>query len=177
MVSLARYRPQGAVETADVARVRELTDSSSNPWARSAPLHLTASALVVHPPSARVLLRWHPRMQSWLQIGGHADPGETDPVGIVLREGEEETGLADLKPWPDDAVVHVVIVSVPASHTEPAHQHADLRFVLATDQPDDARPEHPEAPLRWLSLPDARALTVEANLHETLLRAERLLTG
>lgn len=174
---LSRYRPLNPAETADVARVRELIGSADDPWSRSIPMHVTASAVVVHPASARVLLRWHSRAQAWLQIGGHADPGETDPVGIVLREGWEETGLTDLKPWPDDAVVHVVIGPVPANDVEPAHEHADVRFVLATSEPDAARPEYPEAPLRWLSLADARAATTEDNLHETLSRVERLLAS
>ena len=68
-----------------------------------------------------------------------------------------------------------MIVPVPAGATEPAHEHADVRFVLATRTPDAARPEHPEAPLRWLALNDAREATSEANLKETLSRVERLL--
>jgi 8-oxo-dGTP pyrophosphatase MutT (NUDIX family) len=136
---------------------------------------VTASALIVHPSSARVLLRWHQRQQAWLQVGGHGDPGESDPLAIALREAAEETGLADLEPWPDAQLRHVVIVDVPASAAEPAHQHADLRFVLATADPDAARPENPGAPLRWLSPAEAYQPTAEANLRETLSRAERLL--
>jgi 8-oxo-dGTP pyrophosphatase MutT (NUDIX family) len=136
---------------------------------------VTASALIVHPSSARVLLRWHQRQQAWLQVGGHGDPGESDPLAIALREAAEETGLADLEPWPDAQLRHVVIVDVPASAAEPAHQHADLRFVLATADPDAARPENPGAPLRWLSPAEAYQATAEANLRETLSRAERLL--
>ncbi len=172
---LARYRPQGAAEEADVERVRALAATSADPWLRWTPLHVTASALVVHPGSARVLLRWHQRQQAWLQVGGHGDPGESDPLAIALREAAEETGLDDLKPWPDARLRHLVIVDVPASAAEPAHQHADLRFVLATADPDAARPENPEAPLRWLSPAEARRVTSEANLAETLSRTERLL--
>ncbi|MFF7649002.1 NUDIX domain-containing protein [Streptomyces sp. NPDC007983] len=67
-------------------------------------LHVTASALVVHPDSGRVLLRWHQRQQSWLLVGGHADPGERDPLVIAVREGQVETRLPDLAPWPDAEV-------------------------------------------------------------------------
>lgn len=157
-----------------MARTLTVVDSSADPWSRRIPLHLTASALVVHPPSGRVLLRWHRTMGSWLQIGGHGDPGEVDPVDVVLREGREETGLVDLRPWPDADLVHVVVVSVPDTRHEPAHEHADLRFVLVTDEPDAARPERPDAPLRWLTLPDAFELVAEDNLRETLTRVRRL---
>lgn len=172
---LAGYAARDPAEDADLARCRALARAQPDPWQRSIPLHFTASALIVHPPSRRVLLRWHPRQQAWIQVGGHGDAGEHDPVAIALREGQEETGLADLVPWPGPDLLHLTIVSVPALGADPAHEHADLRFVLATGDPDAARPEVPEAPLRWLTLPGARALASEANVQESLSRLEWLL--
>ena len=167
---LAAYRPQDGAEMADLVRLSAVLGHSADPWSRQLPMHLTASALIVHPASGLVLLRWHQHQRAWLQIGGHGDPGETDPIDIVLREGCEETGLADLRPWPDAELLHVVIVPVPAKGDEPAHEHADLRFVLATSTPQRIRPESPDAALRWLSLPDATEATNEANLRESLAR-------
>ncbi len=172
---LRRYRPENETEAADVERVRALVETAADPWLRSIPLHVTASALIVHPDSGGVLLRWHQRQQAWLQVGGHADPGEHDPLAVAMREASEETGLTDLAPWPDAQLRHVVIVPVPAAGPEPAHQHADLRFVLATQTPDGARAERADAPLRWLSPQQAHEATSEDNLSETLLRVERLL--
>ena len=171
------YRAADETEAADVDRVRALVAAPGDPWLRSIPLHVTASALIVHPDSGRLLLRWHPRQQAWLQVGGHGDPGESDPLAIALREAGEETGLADLVPWPGPELRHVVIVSVPAGGSEPAHEHADLRFVLATRTPDAVRPESPDAPLRWVTPPEAYQLSSELNLRETVARAERLLTS
>jgi 8-oxo-dGTP pyrophosphatase MutT (NUDIX family) len=173
---LDRYRPRDDAEAADVERSRALAGAPDDPWLRSIPLHFTASALVVHARSGEVLLRWHQRQQAWLQVGGHADPGESDPLAIALREAREETGLPDLVAWPDGEIRHVVVVRVPAAGQEPAHEHADLRFVLATETPGAARPERPDAPLRWLSLREAHEATSEANLRETLSRVQRLLT-
>jgi 8-oxo-dGTP pyrophosphatase MutT (NUDIX family) len=173
---LDAYHPDGEPETADLKRVRALADTADDPWRRDIPLHVTASALIVHPPTARVLLRWHERQQAWLQVGGHGDPGESDPFAIALREAVEETGLADLTPWPDASIQHVVIVNVPPGKGEPAHEHADVRFFMATQTPDAARAENAQAPLRWLSLAAAREATSEPNLIQTLARAERLLT-
>jgi 8-oxo-dGTP pyrophosphatase MutT (NUDIX family) len=172
---LAGYGPPGAIEQADLARVRTLVQSTDDPWSRANPLHITASALIVHAASRRVLLRWHARQQAWLQVGGHADPGETDPLEIALREGAEETGLTDLVPWPHKDLVHLVIVAVPAKGNDPAHEHADLRYALATESPARARPERAGAPLRWLTFAAARELTTEDNLRETLRRVERLM--
>jgi 8-oxo-dGTP pyrophosphatase MutT (NUDIX family) len=163
------YRPTTDLEAADLARVRALLAGAPDPWRRDTPLHLTASALVVHPPTGRVLLRWHERQQAWLHVGGHADPGESDPLAIAMREATEETGLTDLKPWPGPELVHLAICGVPPGKGEPAHEHADLRYVLATDEPDAARPENPAARLRWVSIVEA-ATIVDAGLRTTLAR-------
>jgi 8-oxo-dGTP pyrophosphatase MutT (NUDIX family) len=171
---LAAYQGRTAQEAADLERVRAWLGSAGAPWDRATDLHFTASALIVHPPSGRVLLRWHARQEAWLQVGGHADAGESDALAIALREGREETGLSDLVPWPDRELLHVVIVPVKANAKEPVHEHVDLRFVLATERPEDVRPENPAAELRWLSFDEARSLTEEPNLRESLRRVEAL---
>ncbi len=175
-VLLDQYQPDGEAETADLRRARALADTVDDPWRRELPLHVTASALIVHPEPGRVLLRWHQRQQAWLQVGGHGDPGESDPLAIARREAAEETELADLTPWPDAQLRHLVIVNVPAGQGEPAHEHADLRYFMATRTPEAARAENEHAPLRWLSLAEAREATSEVNLRESLARLERLLT-
>ncbi|MFY9867785.1 MAG: NUDIX domain-containing protein [Trebonia sp.] len=174
---LAGYQAAGETEASDVARMRALAAAEPDPWSRSLPLHFTASALVLHPDSGRVLLRWHQRLRMWLQAGGHADPGESDPLAIALREAAEETGLPDLVPWPDGALKHVVVCQVPSGKGEPAHEHADLRYFMATGEPDAARPENPGAPLRWLTLAEARDLVGTNNLRHTLDRAAALLAA
>jgi len=176
--TLRAIQPQTPTEATDLAATVRVTQTG-DPWSRRSPLHVTGSAVVVHPPTARVLLRWHRRQDAWLQVGGHADPGEVDPFDVARREAAEETGLSDLKPWPgpDPKVVHLVVVPVPAAGEEPDHSHADLRYVLATDRPDDISAESPDAPVQWLCLDEARELTAEANLQETLARVGHLLSG
>lgn len=172
---LERYQPSDPAEALDRDRLLGLLQAGADPWSRGSPLHVTGSALIVHPATRRVLLRWHERQQAWLQVGGHADPGEDDPLAIALREAREETGLTDLRPWPDAALRHLVIVPVAAGRGEPEHEHADLRFVLATAQPDSIQPERPGAPLRWLPAQTADEVIAEANLRVTLARARQLL--
>jgi 8-oxo-dGTP pyrophosphatase MutT (NUDIX family) len=172
---LGGYQATGEAEVADLRRMRQLAQAAADPWSRSQlPLHFTGSALVVHPPSRRVLLRWHSKHDRWLQVGGHGDPGETDPLQIALREAQEETGLSDLVPWPDEKLQHVVVCYVRASGTEPEHEHGDLRYFLATGHPDAIAPENEQSPLRWLPIGEARALIGDNNLLQTLDRVERL---
>jgi 8-oxo-dGTP pyrophosphatase MutT (NUDIX family) len=173
--ALAAHQPADEEEAADLGRVLALVADEPEPWSRAIPLHLTASALVVHPPTARVLLRWHAKQQRWLQVGGHADPGERDPWVITLREGEEETSLTDLRPWPGPApaLFQVTVVSVVAARGEPAHEHADLRYLLATERPDDVPPEREGVPLRWCTVEEAVALA-DAGLERLLRRYQAL---
>jgi 8-oxo-dGTP pyrophosphatase MutT (NUDIX family) len=173
---LTAYRALDETEAADVTRMQRLAAAADDPWSRSIPLHFTASALVLHPASRRVLLRWHVKHGKWLQVGGHADPGESDPWLIAFREAREETGLTDLAAWPDAALRHVVVCHVPPSATEPEHEHADLRYLLATAEPGAIKPENPDAELRWLDFTEARSLVGANNLRHTLDRAERLLS-
>ena len=173
---LAAYVPRSEEEAAAVARVRDLA-ATRDPFDRASPVHVTGSALVVHPPTGRVLLRWHERMGGWLHLGGHVDAGETSPLTAARREAEEESGLGDLAPWPErahPAILQVVVVPVPAGKGEPAHEHADVRYVLATGTPDEVVPERPSARLRWATVDEARGLVDEANVHEALARLEKL---
>src|SRR5580698_4958740 len=172
---LDAFQPDGAPETADLKRVRALADTADDPWRRDIPLHVTASALIVHPPTARVLLRWHQRQGRWLQVGGHGDPGESDPLAIALREAAEETGLPDLAPWPDARLCHIATCDVAPGKGEPAHQHADLRYLFATRRPAAIPPENADAPLRWLTFAEARDLVGDNNITVTLDRAEQAL--
>jgi 8-oxo-dGTP pyrophosphatase MutT (NUDIX family) len=173
------FEPEGDIEVRDLARVRPLA-RTADPWGRGEPFHVTASALVVHPPSGRVLLRWHDRLGRWLHVGGHAEPGEDRPFVVAIREAREETALDDLAPWPDPApprLVQVVVVPVPATAREGAHEHADLRYALATGAPGQARAETSTTPLRWVSFDDALGLVGEDNLHVALRRVAALLRG
>ena len=171
---LTGYHAEDAAEAADLERMKLLAATAADPWSRESPLHFTASALIVHPETRRVLLRWHDKQGHWLQVGGHGDPGETDPLLIALREAAEETGLSDLVPWPDPTLRHAVVCQVRASATEPQHEHADLRYILATGEPEAVVPENERSPLRWLALDEARELVGGNSLRHTLDRVEAL---
>lgn len=172
---LADYAPEGERERADVARLRAAL-ASGDVWTRQTLLHITGSAIVVHPATKRVLLRWHERYGIWNHVGGHADDGEQHPWETALREAEEETGLRDLRPWPgpQPAIVFVEIVPVPAAKGEPDHEHADVSYVLATDDPDAIAEEHDDAELRWLAFDEALSM-VNYHVAELLDRVRSLL--
>lgn len=174
---LDTHAPADATEAGDIARLRRLLAEPVDPWARRQPLHCTGSALVLHPPTRRVLLRWHENLGRFLHVGGHGDPGEVDPYAVALREAREETGLVDLRPFPGvvPALVQVAIVPVPARPQEPeAHEHADFRYLLATDRPAEAVPEKASAVLRWCTVPEALAEIGGDRLADCVRRAAAL---
>jgi hypothetical protein len=70
--------------------------------------------------------------------------------------------------------VQIVVVPVPAKGDEAAHEHADVRYVLATDRPDDAVAEDSVAAVRWLPIDAALAEVEEDNLRECLRRLKPL---
>jgi 8-oxo-dGTP pyrophosphatase MutT (NUDIX family) len=175
--SLAAFRAANPREEADLAAIREVA-ATKRPFDRSLRFHLTASALVIEPRSARVLLRWHTRHKAWMQVGGHGDPGESDPYAIALREAEEETGLRDLVAFPDPSLpqlLQVTVVAVPSNGSEPAHLHGDVRYVMATSSPDAIVAESVDNPLRWCTFAEAESLVGEDNLRTLLQRTDELV--
>jgi hypothetical protein len=68
-----------------------------------------------------------------------------------------------------------VVCYVRPSATEPEHEHADLRYILATESPEAIALEDEHAPLRWLTLDEARTLVGTNNVRDTIDRAESLL--
>jgi 8-oxo-dGTP pyrophosphatase MutT (NUDIX family) len=175
--SLATFRASDPREEEDLASIRGVA-AGGHPFDRSLRFHLTASALVIEPESARVLLRWHTRHDTWMQVGGHGDPVESAPYAVALREAVEETGLEDLVSFPDAAaprLIQVAVVAVRATAKEPAHLHGDLRYVMATSSPDAIVPESEDNPLRWCTFAEAESLVGEDNLQTLLRRTEELL--
>jgi 8-oxo-dGTP pyrophosphatase MutT (NUDIX family) len=171
LAALRAHVPHDAEEAGDLARTIAMAEAEADPWSRAIPLHVTASALVLDPATGRVVLRWHAKQERWLQVGGHGDPGERDPWIVALREAQEETGLTDLAPVNpelatpglqvrrpgvassgDERLFQVTVVSVSPAKGEPPHEHADLRYLLRTERPDDLPTEREGVALRWFTL-------------------------
>jgi 8-oxo-dGTP pyrophosphatase MutT (NUDIX family) len=94
---LCHYRPRDSREAEFVRRMQDLLARPA-PFARSSfePGHFTASAFVLSPDRARVLLVFHNKLRLLLQPGGHVDPGDESLALAARREVSEEVGLVDL---------------------------------------------------------------------------------
>ena len=96
--------------------------------------HFTATGFVVE--GDRTLLHWHKSLQQWVPPGGHVEPDE-DPLQAVLREVQEETGIAaevipsaPVLPFPYPGQVQPPYTILIEESHEPGerHQHIDLIY-------------------------------------------------
>jgi len=125
--------------------------------------HLTATGFVVC--EGRVLLHWHRKNQLWLPFGGHLEPNE-DPVQTVLREIEEECGIAaELLEPPNSFGIRnlpvvappVVILIEPTTDGITRHEHIDMIYFCRAVDGLEGLAQHPDPSLRWVSGEDLEA--------------------
>lgn len=87
--------------------------------------HITASALVIDPEGGRVLLTLHRKLQMWLQMGGHCEPGDASLADAALREATEESGVPGLSLLPGGPV-RLDRHPIPP----PCHCHFDVQYAV-----------------------------------------------
>ncbi len=159
---IAEYKPIDEREALHREALLELLRTSAEPFSRThfVPGHVTAGCFIVHPPTGRLLLHHHRRLNRWLQMGGHLESGE-QPLAAALREGAEESGLDDLRPLLD-GVIDLDVHVIPAGRGEPEHRHFDIRYVACTSTPDSIAADARESrELMWFDLDRALALMDE----------------
>lgn len=142
-------------------RYRALIDGHPDACVRTCrPGHLTGSALVVDSTGANTLLMLHAKFGRWLQPGGHAD-GDANLAAVALREATEETGIENLRIWPQPLHLDIHEVDPPG---EDAHLHFDVRFLVQA--PADAQPQgnHESRGLRWVPLDGVASLGCDPGL-------------
>lgn len=129
--------------------------------------HFSASAWVVNPERTKVLMLYHNIYNSWSWPGGHAD-GEEDLLGVALREVQEETGIADIRPVSEE-VYSLEILTVNAhfkrgKYVVP-HLHLNLTYLLEADdsQPLHSKPDENSA-VRWFPMEEAVAASTEPDM-------------
>lgn len=98
---LREWRPEDDVRAGlRSAYLEHLAAHPDGMYRECVPGHVTASAVVLDPGGARVLLTLHGKLRMWLQTGGHCEPGDTTLAGAALREAAEESGIAGLRLLP-----------------------------------------------------------------------------
>jgi 8-oxo-dGTP pyrophosphatase MutT (NUDIX family) len=172
---LRSYAPSDEAEGLHRERMVNLLTASADPFSRAhfQPGHFTASCYIVD-GEGRILLHHHRRLDRWLQMGGHVEPGEATHAA-ALREGAEESGLADLE-LAFDGIFDLDIHGIPAAKGEPDHDHYDVRYVARTAAPERISIDRAESnELAWVSLDRAAELMPGSESHRVLRKIARLL--
>lgn len=153
--------PTAAQETLRLGYLEHLAAHPDGVWKTGPPEHLTASCMVFDPSLQRVLLTLHRKGRFWVQLGGHCEPGDASLAATALREGGEESGVADLRllPGPVDLDRHalnaafgrcrehldVAYAAVAAGDAVPAvsHESDDVAWWPLQALPADVVPDLP----------------------------------
>lgn len=131
------------------------------------PGHITCSAVVLSQDRSHVLLIFHPRLQRWLQPGGHVEMDDLTPAGAAAREVAEETGV--LAGDPDRSpLVSIDVHHIPPGAGEPAHLHHDLvwRFIVPRLPLGPA-----EGPVAWWPVDRLADCNPDASLSDAVARS------
>lgn len=150
---LRRWTPP----TAEQARLRDLYVDHLAAHAhglskRCQPDHLTAGVLVISDDGRRVLLNLHRKAQRWFAFGGHIEDTDESLAAAALREGLEESGIADLVLDPEP--VHLSLHAVPFCGDSGNVRHLDVRYVARVPLGTQPVVGDESLEIRWFDVDD-----------------------
>lgn len=171
---LLAYDAVNEKEIEDKALMLDFVDSYKHHFSRNnAYGHFTGSSWVLNQDHTKVLLTHHKKLDMWLQLGGHVDPGESVAVA-ALREAKEESGLENIMLM-DDAIYDLDAHLIPSREDMPEHYHFDIRFCFIADDREPIDVSFESNDLKWINLDDVRDFNNEASIKRMVDKVKGLL--
>ena len=148
---LAAYHPHDAAEQEYKKTILTFLDQyPHNAFERSLDVgHITASCWLVNKDNTKALLTHHRKLDRWFQLGGHCD-GDTDVLGVALKEAQEESGIVGIEPV-NGAIFDIDVHLIPENKKEKAHYHYDIRFLLRVVSDEEFVVGDESNDLAWIS--------------------------
>lgn len=117
--------------------------------------HVTSQAFVVNRARNAIALMHHKKLDIWVGMGGHAEPGDTDLIATAMREAFEEAGFKNLRLM-QESPFDIDIHGFPAKKDQPDHIHYDVRWLFETD--DETLTLNPDegTAIEWVHITDLR---------------------
>lgn len=147
---LQKYSPTAKEEL--VYKDQIITFMQANPecFERSLSIgHITASCWLLNKDENQALLMHHTKLDKWFQLGGHCD-GDSDVLGVALKEAREESGILEIEPISQD-IFDIDIHLIPENSKEKAHYHYDIRFLLKVISDEKIVINRESKALRWIN--------------------------
>lgn len=175
---LKNYTPYNEQEEKDKRLILALMENNDKIFTReSAAAHITVSAWVVNKARTKVLMAFHNIYNSWAWLGGHAD-GETDLLGVAVREAEEESGIKTVVPVFNDIFsVEILTVDGHIKRGEyvSSHLHLNFTYLLEADENEKLTPREGEnSMVAWLTFDEALKKSTEPwfceNIYSKLIK-------
>ncbi len=111
--------------------------------------HVTVSAWLLNKDRTHVLFMQHPQSHEWRPLGGHCD-GNNDPLDVMLKKAKAQSGITNIKPITKN-IFDIEIQRIPRYDAGPAHDHYDIRFLLAVTSDEFVKRNYESYGLRWVS--------------------------
>lgn len=133
--------------------------------------HVTGSALVIDPSRGCVLLTLHTKLDRWLQMGGHCEPGDATIATTALREATEESGVEGLTLVPGGPV-RLDRHPIPS----PCHWHLDVQYAAVAPAGAETAISDESQDLRWFPYDEVVAVADSSVVRLTQATLARLRT-
>ncbi|MDF2821201.1 MAG: hydrolase [Clostridiales bacterium] len=98
--------------------------------------HMTSSGLILNESLDKILMIHHNIYKTWTWTGGHAE-GDSDMLGVALKEAKEETGVMNIVSLTQNlASIDIIPVygHVKRGKYVSSHLHLNTSYILIADE-------------------------------------------
>lgn len=137
------YQPKNEQEEVDKKAMLAYIEQNKDVLKRENLLaHVTSSAIVVNQHKDKVLFAHHNIYNAWGWVGGHND-GDSDLLGVAIKEAKEETGLEKISPVDEDILMlDIIHVTNHIKHGKYVGDHLHLNVTYLLEASEEETPMH-----------------------------------